>query len=102
MVNSLSDPNTFMDITLSLSPITPLDFTFETPSPSLSPLPPPPQPPLMGHPILFNVFLTIMQLAIYVASTTAIFLSLRDEMHFISHLDNLLTSAFAPPSPYNH
>ncbi|GKA77024.1 hypothetical protein Tco_0783485 [Tanacetum coccineum] len=41
-----------LDITLSLSPITPLDHMFETSSP---PPPPPPQPPLMGHPIYFNV-----------------------------------------------
>ncbi|GJS53921.1 hypothetical protein Tco_0627283 [Tanacetum coccineum] len=41
-----------LDITLSLSPITPLDQMLETPSPSL---PPPPQPPLMAHPIFFNV-----------------------------------------------
>ncbi|GJY23714.1 hypothetical protein Tco_0397372 [Tanacetum coccineum] len=41
-----------LDITLSLSPITPLDHILNTPSP---PLPqPPPQPPLMGHPIYFN------------------------------------------------
>nr|GEW26913.1 hypothetical protein [Tanacetum cinerariifolium] len=38
-----------MDITLSLSPITPLDHILDTPSP-LSPQPQP-QPPLMGHPI---------------------------------------------------
>ncbi|GKD15524.1 hypothetical protein Tco_1199931 [Tanacetum coccineum] len=42
--------NPSLDITLSLSPITPLDNMFETPSP-----PSPPQPPLMGHPIYFNV-----------------------------------------------
>ncbi|GJQ99391.1 hypothetical protein Tco_0522376 [Tanacetum coccineum] len=42
------------DITLSLSPITSLDHILDTPSP---PLPqPPPQPPLMGHPIYFNMF----------------------------------------------
>nr|GEY39988.1 hypothetical protein [Tanacetum cinerariifolium] len=38
-----------LDITISLSPITPLNHLFETPSP-----PPPPQPPLMGNPIYFN------------------------------------------------
>ncbi|GKD03708.1 hypothetical protein Tco_1178682, partial [Tanacetum coccineum] len=38
-----------LDITLSLLPITPLDHMFETPSP------PTPQPPLIGHPIFFNV-----------------------------------------------
>ncbi|GJU47684.1 hypothetical protein Tco_1217239 [Tanacetum coccineum] len=43
----------FLDITLSLSPITPLDHMFETPSPPLPP--PPPQPPLMGHLIFFNI-----------------------------------------------
>nr|GEU65452.1 hypothetical protein [Tanacetum cinerariifolium] len=41
-----------LDITLSLSPITPHDHNFDTPSPP-SPQPPP-QPPLMGHPIYFN------------------------------------------------
>ncbi|GJZ47445.1 hypothetical protein Tco_0601277 [Tanacetum coccineum] len=41
-------------ITLSLSPITPLDHILDTPS---SPSPqPPPQPPLIGHPIYFNTF----------------------------------------------
>ncbi|GJY36189.1 hypothetical protein Tco_0421567 [Tanacetum coccineum] len=34
-----------MDITLILSPITPLDIQFNTPSPSI------PSPPLFGHPI---------------------------------------------------
>ncbi|GJR49129.1 hypothetical protein Tco_1317232 [Tanacetum coccineum] len=43
-----------LDITLSLSPITPLDHILDTPSPP-SPQPPP-QPPLMGHPIYFNMF----------------------------------------------
>ncbi|GJZ79802.1 hypothetical protein Tco_0644639 [Tanacetum coccineum] len=41
-----------LDITLSLSPIAPLDHTLDTPSPP-SPQPPP-QPPLMGHLIYFN------------------------------------------------
>ncbi|GJT88466.1 hypothetical protein Tco_1070183 [Tanacetum coccineum] len=37
-----------LDITLSLSPITPLDHTHDTTSP------PPPQPPIMGHPLYYN------------------------------------------------
>ncbi|GJS98645.1 hypothetical protein Tco_0819815 [Tanacetum coccineum] len=41
-----------LDITLSLSLITPLDHILDTPSPP-SP-PPPPQPPIIGHPIYFN------------------------------------------------
>ncbi|GKA23946.1 hypothetical protein Tco_0709979 [Tanacetum coccineum] len=40
-----------LDITLSLSPITPLDHIHDTPSP---PSPPPPQPPIMGHPLFYN------------------------------------------------
>ncbi|GKA59530.1 reverse transcriptase domain-containing protein [Tanacetum coccineum] len=43
-----------LDITLSLSPITSLDHILDTPSPH-SPQPPP-QPPLMGHPIYFKTF----------------------------------------------
>ncbi|GJV53325.1 hypothetical protein Tco_1449066 [Tanacetum coccineum] len=35
-----------MDITLTLSPITPLDVQFDTPSPS---------PPIVGHPIPWNL-----------------------------------------------
>ncbi|GKB72506.1 putative ribonuclease H-like domain-containing protein, partial [Tanacetum coccineum] len=45
--------NPSLDITLSLSPINPLDNMFETPSPPS--LPPPPQPSLVGHPIYFDV-----------------------------------------------
>ncbi|GJV61554.1 hypothetical protein Tco_1467654 [Tanacetum coccineum] len=43
-----------LGITLSLSPITPLDHILDTHSPP-SPQPPP-QPPLMGHPLYFNMF----------------------------------------------
>ncbi|GJU96416.1 hypothetical protein Tco_1321172 [Tanacetum coccineum] len=38
--------NASMDITLTFSPITPLDVQFDTPSPS---------PPIIGHPILWNL-----------------------------------------------
>ncbi|GJY84670.1 hypothetical protein Tco_0498696 [Tanacetum coccineum] len=40
-----------LDITLSLSPITPLDHIHDTPSP---PSPPQPQPLIMGHPLFYN------------------------------------------------
>ncbi|GJS72970.1 hypothetical protein Tco_0705811 [Tanacetum coccineum] len=39
-----------LDITLSLSPITPLENLSSPPSPS----PPPPQPPIIGHPLYYN------------------------------------------------
>ncbi|GKB29609.1 hypothetical protein Tco_0869010 [Tanacetum coccineum] len=48
-----------MDITLLLSPLTPIDHLLDSPSPplppSLQPPPPPPQPPIMSHPIYFNI-----------------------------------------------
>ncbi|GKE37233.1 hypothetical protein Tco_1460638 [Tanacetum coccineum] len=62
-----------LDITLSLSPITPLDHILDTPSPP-SPQPPP-QPPLMGHPIYFTI-MTIMDQLAFVAFTTEISSSL--------------------------
>ncbi|GJS88828.1 hypothetical protein Tco_0771464 [Tanacetum coccineum] len=42
-----------LDITLSLSPITPLDHIHDTPLP---PSPPQPQPPIMGHPLYYNYY----------------------------------------------
>ncbi|GJZ11274.1 hypothetical protein Tco_0546033 [Tanacetum coccineum] len=53
LFHSISVSILTMNITLFLSPFTPLDHMFETPSPP--PPPPPPQPPLMGHPIFFNI-----------------------------------------------
>ncbi|GJZ51815.1 hypothetical protein Tco_0606330 [Tanacetum coccineum] len=89
-----------LDITLSLSPITPLDHMFETPS---RPPPPPPQPPLMGHPIYFNVFDYHGAHCLCCFHNQNLILSLRDEMHFMfSHLEYLLTSAIASPSPPHH
>ncbi|GKD28130.1 hypothetical protein Tco_1234344 [Tanacetum coccineum] len=90
-----------LDITLSLSPITPLDHMFETPSPP--PPPPPPQTPLMGHPIFFNVLDYHGAHCICCFYNRNLILSLRDEMHFMfSHVEYLLTSAFASPSPPFH
>ncbi|GJW57522.1 hypothetical protein Tco_0104253 [Tanacetum coccineum] len=42
----LTQENALMDITLTLSPITPLDVQFDTPSPS---------PPIFGHLIPWNL-----------------------------------------------
>nr|GEV63595.1 hypothetical protein [Tanacetum cinerariifolium] len=96
----LSHPS--LDFTLFLSPITPLDHMFETPSTPPSP-PPPPQPPLMGHPILFNIFDYHGTHFLCFFYNRNLILSLRDEMHFMfSHVEYLLTSAFASPSPPHH
>ncbi|GJU39990.1 hypothetical protein Tco_1192947 [Tanacetum coccineum] len=42
--------NESMDLTISFSPITLLDYTFNIPSP-----PTMPSPPIFGHPIPFNL-----------------------------------------------
>ncbi|GKB37776.1 hypothetical protein Tco_0882718 [Tanacetum coccineum] len=87
-----------LDITLSLLPITHLDHMFETPSP-----PPPPQLPLMGYPIFFNVLDYHGAHCLCCFHNRNLILSLRDEMHFMfSHIEYLLTSAFASPSPPHH
>ncbi|GJR18195.1 hypothetical protein Tco_0966722 [Tanacetum coccineum] len=87
-----------LDITLSLSPITPLDHMFETQSPPL-----PPQPPLMGHPIYFNVLNYHGAHCLCFFNNQNLILYLRDEMHFVfSHMEYLLTSAIASPFPPHH
>nr|GEW45919.1 copia protein [Tanacetum cinerariifolium] len=86
-----------LDITLSLSPITPLDYILETPSPS-SPQSPPP-PPLMGHPVYFNYHDYHGSTCLCCFHNRNLVFSLRGEMNFMfAHLEYLLTSAIASPS----
>ncbi|GKD24039.1 hypothetical protein Tco_1225742 [Tanacetum coccineum] len=83
-----------MDITLTLSHITSLDYMFETPSPS------PPPPPMMGHPIFFNIIDYHGARCLCFFHNLYLILSLRDEMHFMfSHVEYILNFAFATPSP---
>nr|GEW40374.1 hypothetical protein [Tanacetum cinerariifolium] len=87
-----------LDITLSLSTITLLDhilYTLSPPSPQL-----PPQPPLMGPSIYFNMFdCHGVNCLCYFHNRNLIF-SLRDEMNLMfAHLEYLLTSVIASPSP---
>ncbi|GJR36657.1 retrovirus-related pol polyprotein from transposon TNT 1-94 [Tanacetum coccineum] len=89
-----------LDITLSLSPITPLDHILNTPSPP-SPQPPP-QPPLIGHPIYFNMFDYHRVNCLCCFHNRNLIFSLRDEMNLMfAHLEFLLTSAIASPSPHH-
>ncbi|GJS56308.1 hypothetical protein Tco_0629670 [Tanacetum coccineum] len=87
-----------LDITLSLSPITPLDHILDTPSPP-SPQPQP-QPPLMGHHIYFNYHGSTCLCCFH--NRNLIF-SLRDEMNLMfAHIEYLLTStmtSLSPPHP---
>ncbi|GJU78741.1 hypothetical protein Tco_1275811 [Tanacetum coccineum] len=83
-----------LDITLSLPPITPLDYIFDTPSP-----PPPPQPPIMGHPIYFNMFNYHGVNCLCCFHNRNLILFLKDEMNFMfTHIEYLLTSTIASPS----
>ncbi|GKD54428.1 hypothetical protein Tco_1287815 [Tanacetum coccineum] len=81
-----------LDITLSLSPVTPLDHTHDTTSP---PSPPQPQPPIMGHPLFYNYH--------NYHGSTNLFFTLRDEMNIMfAHLEYFLTTAITshfPPPP---
>nr|GEX35476.1 hypothetical protein [Tanacetum cinerariifolium] len=87
-----------LDITVSLSPITTIDHLFESPSPP-SP-PPPPQQPIMSHPIYFNILDYHEENCLCCFYNRNLILFLRDEMHFMFfHLEYLLTSAIASPSP---
>ncbi|GJW86456.1 hypothetical protein Tco_0161796 [Tanacetum coccineum] len=87
-----------LDITLSLSPITPLDHILDTPS--LPSPQPPPQLPLMGHPIYFNMFDYHGVNCLCCFHNQNLIFFLRDEMNLMfAHLEYLLTSAIALPSP---
>ncbi|GKC32593.1 hypothetical protein Tco_1039887 [Tanacetum coccineum] len=89
-----------LDITLSLSPITPLDHIHDTPSP---PSPPQPQPPIMGHPLYYNYHDYHGSNCICCFHNRTLFLTLRDEMNIMfAHLEYLLTTAITshfPPPP---
>ncbi|GJS47889.1 retrovirus-related pol polyprotein from transposon TNT 1-94 [Tanacetum coccineum] len=80
-----------LDITLSLSPITPLDHTHDTTSP---PSPPQPQPPIMGHPLFYNYHDYHGSTCICCSHNQNLFFTLRDEMNIMfAHLEYLLTTA---------
>nr|GEX67934.1 DNA helicase Pif1-like protein [Tanacetum cinerariifolium] len=85
-----------LDITLSLSPITPLDHIYETPSP------PQPQPPIMGNPLFYNYHDYHGSTCICCSHNQNLFFTLRDEINIMfAHLKYLLTatinSHFPPP-----
>ncbi|GKE82043.1 hypothetical protein Tco_1552043 [Tanacetum coccineum] len=88
-----------LDITLSLSPITPLDHIHDTSSP---PSLPQPQLPIIGHPLYYNYHDCHGSTCICCFYNRTLFLTLRDEMNIMfAHLEFLLTtiitSHFPPP-----
>ncbi|GKA91058.1 zf-CCHC domain-containing protein [Tanacetum coccineum] len=68
--------NASMDITLTLLPITPLDVQFDTPSP----LPPSPSPPIVGHPIPWNLFEAHGDSCLCCIHNRTLIFGLRDEL----------------------
>ncbi|GKB56921.1 hypothetical protein Tco_0913107 [Tanacetum coccineum] len=87
-----------VDITLSLSPIAPLNYILDTPSPP-SPQPPP-QPPLIGYPIYFNYHDYHGSTYLCCFHNRNLFFTLKDVMNLMfAHLEYLLTSVIASPSP---
>nr|GFA73595.1 cytochrome P450 [Tanacetum cinerariifolium] len=89
-----------LDITLSLSPFTPLDHIHDTPSP---PSPSQPQPPIMGYPLYYNYHDYHGSNCICYFHNRTLFLTLRDKMNIVfTHLEYLLTTAITshfPPPP---
>ncbi|GKB40666.1 hypothetical protein Tco_0885608 [Tanacetum coccineum] len=92
-----------LDITLFLSPITPLDHTHDTTAPPSPPSPPQPQPPIMGHPLFYNYHDYHGSTFICCSHNQNLFFTLRDEMNIMfAHLEYLLTTAITshfPPPP---
>ncbi|GJR33801.1 hypothetical protein Tco_1209485 [Tanacetum coccineum] len=83
-----------LDITLSLSPITPLEIPS---SPSL------PQPPIMGHPLHYNYHDYHGSTCVCCFHNLNLYLNLRDEMNIMfAHLEYLITTSLKthfPPPP---
>ncbi|GKD02424.1 hypothetical protein Tco_1177398, partial [Tanacetum coccineum] len=90
-----------LDITLSLSPITPFDHILDTPLPPS--LQQQPQQPLMGHPIYFNYHDYHKSTCLCCFHNRNLIFSLRDEMNLMfAHLEYLFTTtmnSLSPPLP---
>ncbi|GJT31330.1 hypothetical protein Tco_0911605 [Tanacetum coccineum] len=84
-----------MDITLTLSPITPLDFAFNTPS-----APPLPSPPIVAHLIPFNLLDAHGATCLCCLYNQNLINCLRGELQFMfSYIEHLLPQPSIPNSP---
>ncbi|GJW04931.1 hypothetical protein Tco_1563787 [Tanacetum coccineum] len=100
LLQELSPPpptqeNASMDITLTLSPITPLDVQFDTPSPS---------PPIFGHPIPWNLLEAHGDSCLCCIHNRTLIFGLRDELQYMfSYIKYMLsqppTTIIPPPPP---
>ncbi|GJS71113.1 hypothetical protein Tco_0703954 [Tanacetum coccineum] len=87
--------NASMDITLTLSPITPLDVQFDTLSPS---------PPIFGHPIPWNLLEAHGDSCLCCIYNRTLIFGLRDELQYMfSYIEQMLsqppTTIIPPPPP---
>nr|GEY54599.1 hypothetical protein [Tanacetum cinerariifolium] len=83
--------NISMDITLTLSPITPLDVQFNTPLPS---------PPIFGHPIPWNLLEAHGDSCLCCINNRTLFFGLRDELKcMFAHIEYMLSQPPPPNSP---
>ncbi|GJS01375.1 hypothetical protein Tco_0317883 [Tanacetum coccineum] len=85
--------NASMDITLTLSPITPLDVQFDTPSPS---------PPIVGHPIPWNLLEAHGDSCLCCIHNHTLIFGLRDELQYMfSYIEHMLSQPpiIIPPPP---
>ncbi|GKB14510.1 hypothetical protein Tco_0848433 [Tanacetum coccineum] len=86
--------NASMDITLTLSPITPLDVQFDTPSPS---------PPIFGHPIPWNLLEAHGDSCLCCIHNRTLIFRLRDELQYMfSYIEHMLSqppTTIIPPLP---
>ncbi|GJX20985.1 hypothetical protein Tco_0223662 [Tanacetum coccineum] len=85
--------NASMDITLTLSPITPLDVQFDTPSPS---------PPIVGHPIPWNLLEAHGDSCLCCIHNRTLVFGLRDELQYMfSNIEHMLSQPpiIIPPPP---
>ncbi|GJX85357.1 hypothetical protein Tco_0336131 [Tanacetum coccineum] len=83
--------NASMDITLTLSTITPLDVQFDTPSPS---------PPIFGHPIPWNLLSAHRDSCLCCIHNRTFIFGLRDELQCVfSHSEYMLSQPPPPNSP---
>ncbi|GKA33499.1 hypothetical protein Tco_0719928 [Tanacetum coccineum] len=87
--------NASIDITLTLSPITPLDVQFDTPSPS---------PPIISHPIPWNLREAHGDSCLCCIHNRTLIFGLRDELQYMfSYIEHMLsqppTTIIPPPPP---
>nr|GEZ75123.1 hypothetical protein [Tanacetum cinerariifolium] len=78
----LTQENTSMDITLTLSPVTPLDVQFNSLSPS---------PPIFGHPIPWNLLEAHGDSCLCCIHNCTLIFRLRDKLQYIfSYIEHML------------